>query len=225
MIKKIILCILVIITVIFVSGCIEDNSERILNDVAGIDNITLAGSTFSSYSAIEKGIDDYHNTNGDTVVYYKPSEEIIIFKNKTLPSRDLDKFLKNISENNSVQRQGVGDMRGYVYYSEDTGKHTYFFPIAKKIYFIEFDAGAFDGVRTLLSAWLSSSGFEQKWTYPKKDVTTVDKYVSPPKSTSTYDPYTDGAPSHYIPPRTTYNTGYDELDDDADMEFQDYDYY
>lgn len=205
--KKIIIGIIIILGVVAVSGCIG-NDELTINNVAGVDNVKLNNSLFSSPSSFEKGSDEYHGINGDVGVKYNPTGDTIsfaVYSNST----DIEGWLEDDGYSN-IEEMTINGIKGYYISDSDKAKQenvelgdNFIFVMNGKIYGFsvvsnngENIGSVMDnkiGIELFLSAWLNASGYHQTWDYPE----TITQKAENSNNKSDWDPSTGkGTPTY-----------------------------
>ena len=213
---KIVLISLIVITaIVTVSGCIGE-SEIVVNNVAGVNNVKLNSSNFGEYTTTSGGVDNFHAPNGDLILRYFPSESKIRFSNMTSSADKLNSYLEPAQGFTNPEKKTFAGIKGYTYHNQSSNEITFMFVMNNKIYFITYESESEFGVVELLTAWLTASGFKQNWEYPTEQ---TNQLVQNEKVNITKDnsPPPHGAPGHDCDPgdpscREAYNKeqGYPE---------------
>lgn len=197
--KILIILLIIIIAIIGAMIMIASNSELVINDVAGVNNVKLNKSVFSesdgiSDGSVGKGKDNFHGINGDVSLKYLITNDNIIFSNTTEKYNET-KFYSNsgwiIDDGyTTIEKMTIAGIKGY--YITDNQKainenvrlgDTFVFVINDTVYSISLSSennpfpsliNNKEGISLMLSAWLEASGLKQTWDYPNTTSTTVN---------------------------------------------------
>lgn len=199
--KKLIIILIIILAIaIGALFIVTSSGEIIVNNVAGVNNVKLNSSLFSSDPNINQGNDSYHTKYGDFIAIYTPTGSNMRFNDvaKSVDesnSSNTKSFNFNESDSNTKPLIIAG-IKGYYTNNEESGD-VFSFIINNRTYKIIITNGTLssnlEGIKSLLTAWLKASGYNQTWDYPNK--TTQNQNTN--QKDSSWDPYTGkGTPSY-----------------------------
>lgn len=202
------------------------NGEIVIDNVAGVNNVTLPAENFSAAGNIP--------ITGYSIVHYKPLGKDIHFYDLNMSDTGYTNLINTPGINNSDVRN-ISGISGTLNYYPEAKTLIFIFEANNKLYsidvmFIEQNqvAEAEVAITILLSAWLKASGYQQTQTLTN----TADDTIAPSNVNKNSIDSTPkhGQPGHECDPgdqscRDAYNreNGYpDGYDGDSDYYYDDY---
>lgn len=167
--KLIIILLLIIVGIFAITTMIMVNSgELVIDNVAGVNNVTLPGENFSAGGVIP--------TNGYSIVHYKPLNKDIYFYDLNMSDTGYNTLINSQSTSNDDDVKNISGINGTLNYYPEAKTLVFLFEVNNKMYsidvmFIEENQvdEAENAISILLSAWLKVSGYQQTVNYSQND--------------------------------------------------------
>lgn len=158
----IVIVIIVAIVIAIVAGIFlisSSSGEVVIDNVAGVDNVTLPGENFSKTGTIPG--------KGFSIITYKPLGKQIHFHDLNMSDTGFNNIITNSDISvNSVK--SIAGINGTLNYYAEAKTLVFIFEVNNKLYSIDIMdinqdqvTEAENAINILLTAWLQSSGYKQ----------------------------------------------------------------